>query len=120
MVTLSDSHGTAGAAAAVSRLGSALAIAMMVGGSGTRGRPPWPRALVQTGCALRDGHRLIRMRATFPVAVRGACAEAVSYRTHPECLRAVRQLTKVGRGRVKRHHLPQLRCGLTLSGRYLE
>ena len=36
MVTLSDSHGTAGAAVAVGRLGSALAIAMiMVGGSGT-------------------------------------------------------------------------------------
>ena len=39
---MSDSHGTAGAAVAVSRLRSALAIAMMVGGSGM---PPWPCAL---------------------------------------------------------------------------
>ena len=43
----SDSHGTAGAAVAVSRLGSALAIAMMVGGSASGtppiGRVPWSR-----------------------------------------------------------------------------
>ena len=67
------------------------------------GRPPWPRALVQTGCALRDGHRLIRIETTFPAGERGACAEALRYDMGPGCLRVIRQLTKVGRGRVKRH-----------------
>ena len=40
--------------------------------------------------------------------VRGACAEAVSYRTHPGCLCAVRQLTKIGRGLRERRRVPEL------------
>ena len=43
MTTLCGSHAIAGAAAAMSSLGSALAIAMMVGG--VLGRPPWSRGL---------------------------------------------------------------------------
>jgi len=59
MATLSGSHVIAGAAAAMSSLGSAMAIAMMVG------RPPWPRGLVQTGSVHRVGHRLVRLETTF-------------------------------------------------------
>ena len=64
IATLSGSHVIAGAAAAMSSLGSALAIAMMVGGGGA---PPfaWPRGLAQTGSVHRVGHRLVRLGATF-------------------------------------------------------
>ena len=67
------------------------------------GRPPWPRALVQTGCALRDGHRLIRIETTFPVGERTPCLSQPSHGMQASGVHAVRQLTKVGRGRVKRH-----------------
>jgi len=64
LTTLSGSHVIAGAAAAMSSLGSALAIAMMVGGGGA---PPlaawlgtdWIRA------PGRARHRLVRLGATF-------------------------------------------------------
>ena len=51
IATLSGSHVIAGAAVAVSSLGSALAIAMMVGVA--VGRPPWSRGFVQTGSVHR-------------------------------------------------------------------
>jgi len=61
IATLSGSHVIAGAAAAMSSLGSAVAVAMMVGGGGTPPfSPPWPRGLVQTGSVHRVGHRLDR------------------------------------------------------------
>ena len=48
MTTLSGSHVIAGAAVAVSSLGSALAKAIMMGGGGGAPPPLWPRGLVQT------------------------------------------------------------------------
>ena len=79
MVTLSDSHDTAGAAVAVTReQAGECAGDSHDDGWHAVGRPPWPRALVQTGCALRDGHRLIRIGTTFPVGDSGAYAEALS------------------------------------------
>jgi hypothetical protein len=76
ITTLSGSHVIAGAAVAMSSLGSALAIAMMVGGG--VGRPPWPRGLVQTGSAHRVGHRLIRLGASCHFS--GRRAHTLPYR----------------------------------------
>ena len=64
--TLSGSHVIAGTAAAMSSLGSAVEIAMMVGGRGAPLLAAWiVRGLVQTGCAHRVGHRLNRLETTF-------------------------------------------------------
>ena len=40
------------------------------------GRPPWPRALVHTGCALRDGQRLNRFRHAATFVERTPCLSA--------------------------------------------
>ena len=72
------------------------------------GRPPWPRALVQTGCALRDGHRLIRLGDATTFVGRTPCLSQPSHGMQASGVHAVRQLTKVGRGRVERHRVPQL------------
>ena len=78
MVTLCDSHGTAGAAVDVSRLGSALAVAMMVSSSGT---PPLAACLnpdwMLTECALRGGHRL-----TAALAEKDAAVDCVNMLLH--------------------------------------
>ena len=99
---------TAGAAVAVSRLGSALAIAMIVGGSGTPPLaaclgPDWMRTAGWTPSHSVRGNISGRR-------VRGACAEALRYDTGPGCLCVIRQLTKVGRGRRERHSVPERAC----------
>eukprot|EP00964_Phaeocystis_antarctica_P095568 scaffold62003_cov38-Phaeocystis_antarctica.AAC.2 len=71
---------------------------MMVGGGRT---PPFAACLVQTGYAPGMDSRLHRLRAAFPVAGRTPCLS-------PVCLRALRQLTKVGRGLRERSRVPQL------------
>ena len=62
------------------------------------GRPPWPRALVQTGCALRDGHRLIRLSAGSTFVGRTPCLSQPSHGMQASGVHAVRQLTKFGHG----------------------
>jgi len=102
ITTLSGSHVNAGAALALSSLGSALAVAMMVGGGA--GRPPWPRGLVQTGSVHRVEHRLDRFQKPLstlnaPQPELKRCVDS----TARGCLCAIRQLTKSGPGRPRRH-----------------
>jgi hypothetical protein len=92
---------------AMSSLGSALAIAMMVGGGGA---PPWPRGLVQTGSAHRVGHTVLFGSGLLP-RWSGACpalvSRLISYDTWARGPDVIRQLTKVGRGLRERSRVPE-------------
>ena len=74
------------------------------------GRPPWPRALVQTGCALRDGHRLIRLGAGSTFVGRTPCLSQPSHGMQASGVHAVRQLTKARCAPGERRPTPQLAC----------
>ena len=70
---MSGSHVIAGAAAAMSSLGSALAIAMMVGGGGVPPLAAWlgPDWIHAPGRAY--GHRLVRLGAAPTLVRRMPC-----------------------------------------------
>ena len=79
IATLSGSHVIAGASAAMSSLGSAVAIAMMVGGGGA---PPlahlWPRCLLQTALDPRTGSGTVLFGSGLLQRWSGACPALVS------------------------------------------
>ena len=107
IVTLSDSHVFPGEIVAMSGLGSAPAVAMMV--AGCDGDPTLAAlCAIQTGCAHRGGRLLIRIRAAFPVVVRGSCAEAGRHRMHRGCLHAMTPSFKCSHGRRERGSVPEL------------
>ena len=93
----------------MSSLGSAVAIAMMVGGREAPLLAAWlADGLVQTGSAPRVGHRLNRLRAAPTLVRHMPCLHSVASRTRAGAPHATGQLTKFGRGLGELPRGPQL------------
>ena len=98
IVTLSGSHVFPGEIVAMSGLGSALSVAMML----AVGTPPLPRCAVKTGWVHRGGRVLIRLGAASPPAGRTSSPEEAALDTAQGGLCVKRQRSRVSCGRRER------------------